>query len=121
MFQRVENHPGKANEARDSEAMLTDLINSVASEQADFDGRPWASMSRGDRERYAQRASLAINTTIAHLRDNVSDGLELAFIDAAFDYREESSITAKEGVRNLFTAALKEFSSPADQPVHEEA
>lgn len=36
------------------------MIERVAIGQADFDGRPWLSMSRGERERYKQRARAAI-------------------------------------------------------------
>ena len=77
-----------------------DMIERVARGQADFDGRGWMAMSRGERGRYIQRARLAIQD----IREP-TEAMEDAGTLPTYQWIDESAA----GVwKRMIDAALKE-------------
>lgn len=87
---------------------MSTLIEEVAKGQAEFDGRPWMSMPREQRDRYCERADIAIKATLSYLRDNENETLSSQFRLACYDYAT-GKIIAFDGLSKIFDTALQEI------------
>lgn len=73
------------------------MIEKIAVGQSEFDGRPWLSMPKTERDRYIARARLAIEA----MREPTE-----AMVDAAADEWVEDWRQRRETIRAIWTAAI---------------
>lgn len=88
---------------------MTTMIERVAISQSEFDGRPWMSMPKGERDRYMGRAHAAIEAmrepNAAMIKANL-DSCPLA--PSGMDGREADNYCAAEEYKAMIDAALKD-------------
>lgn len=86
------------------------VATAMAKSDAEFDGRPWGSLGRRDRERYLQRSLRAL-AAIKDLRERLAAD-NLAFAEADKETKEVLIVTASD-LRRILEVELEEnFGGP---------
>ena len=89
---------------------ITDeMVTTAAMSDAEFDGRPWASLGRGDRERYMARARASVGVVapiIAATEREACIGVIMAEHGRQLDIRDEKHVGRESAQESHRMASL---------------